>query len=196
MRTEIKNCNGCHQKLPIVNRRYGLCTGCNQDRIERHREFLGIESVEKIVEGTAIQSAFVKQHKNKPTGVSLPELTKLLDILFSRWVKKVNTDQYGMVTCYTCDDRHPVFEIENGHFISRNHMATRWHEDNCRPQCKDCNDFKEGCHDKFRERLVSEIGQNRVECLEYDAKHEKKFSIDELQIMINHYKFLIDENKR
>lgn len=54
-------------------------------------------------------------------------------------------------------------QIQNGHFISRQYLATRWHEDNCRPQDVGCNIYGNGKVLDFEERLKRELGSDYVE---------------------------------
>lgn len=54
--------------------------------------------------------------------------------------------------------------MDNGHCFSRKYMATRYHEDNCRPQNRSSNRFSgEADHRKFEENLMKEIGQERFD---------------------------------
>lgn len=55
--------------------------------------------------------------------------------------------------------------LQNGHFIPRNILVTRWNEDNCRPQCVGCNVFGNGKILDFEDRLVREIGRKEVDKL-------------------------------
>jgi hypothetical protein len=52
--------------------------------------------------------------------------------------------------------------MDNGHCFSRQFKATRYEEDNCRPQNRSSNRFSgEADHYKFKERLRDEIGEER-----------------------------------
>ena len=55
--------------------------------------------------------------------------------------------------------------MQNGHYISRSYLATRFDENNCRPQCVGCNVFGGGKPFEFEERLVKEIGREKVDDL-------------------------------
>ncbi len=92
---------------------------------------------------------------------TLAALKRKLDTVFSRYVRqKYLVD--GLVACYTCGNRKTINKIQNGHFISRQYLATRWSEDNCRPQCWGCNGYGRGQILIFEEKLIEEIGQKRV----------------------------------
>lgn len=111
------------------------------------------------------------------------KLVKKLDIIFSQYVRNKYADNKGMVKCFTCDREYPVKNIQNGHFMSRQHMATRWHLDNCRPQCYGCNVMQQGKAYEFSKRL----GKRKAEKMYHLSKTIVKFSVDDLQDMIEHY---------
>ena len=84
------------------------------------------------------------------------QLKKELDRLFSIYIR----NKYPKV-CYTCGAIGKT--LQNGHFVSRSYLATRWNEDNCRPQCVGCNLFGNGKPLDFEEHLKKEIGVKKVE---------------------------------
>lgn len=116
------------------------------------------------------------------------KLKKELDAVFSKYIRNYFADDNSIVECYTCYVKKPIKEMHNGHFISRRHLSTRWHEDNCRPQCPRCNLFAQGETLKFYRRLTAEIGEEKVVELEQKSNTLQKFSKIELQEMIGHYK--------
>ena len=59
---------------------------------------------------------------------------KKLDSVFSRYIRE-KYEKDGKVPCYTCPHIGTVKTMQCGHFVPRQHMSTRWDEDNCRPQC-------------------------------------------------------------
>lgn len=95
----------------------------------------------------------------------------LADRYFSRYIR-LKHSYNGKCTCYTCGADKPIKEVDNGHYQKREHKATRYHENNCRPQCKTCNgDIKHnGKQDEFRVHLVNEIGEENVSEIERLAK--------------------------
>lgn len=84
------------------------------------------------------------------------QLKKELDQLFSRWVRLSHADSEGFVVCYTCGARKFWKEIQNGHFISRQYLATRFDPRNTRPQCPGCNLFGNGRQVEFAAKLEAE----------------------------------------
>lgn len=50
----------------------------------------------------------------------------------------------GICTCATCGAKVPIKSAHAGHFISRKHLATRFHEKNVHAQCFACNIHRGG----------------------------------------------------
>ncbi len=94
---------------------------------------------------------------------SLSKYKKALDAVFSKYIRA----KYG-TTCYTCKATGKTLQC--GHFVSRQYLATRWDEDNCRPQCVGCNIWGKGKPLDFEEYLKEELGDIRVEELKDSRK--------------------------
>lgn len=123
---------------------------------------------------------------------STAKLKKDLDAIFSKYIRwKYAID--GICKCYTCGKLAPVKNIQNGHFIPRNILITRFDERNCRPQCVGCNLYGNGKVFDFEERLKKELGEKEVEKLK-QSRH-KVFKIDSIwyQEKIAHYKELVKQ---
>lgn len=86
------------------------------------------------------------------------KLKKKLDVIFSQYIRA----KFPKI-CYTC--KKPNDKLQCGHFVSRQYLATRWSEDNCRPQCWGCNGFGGGKLLDFEENLIKELGKKKVEDL-------------------------------
>ena len=76
--------------------------------------------------------------------------------------------------------------------MSRARYATRWHEDNCRPQCYGCNVMQQGRQydfglnlDREREGLAEEMHQLSLTTV--------KFATWELEEMLQDYKNKLKE---
>lgn len=89
------------------------------------------------------------------------KLKKELDSIFSRYIRHKHAKD-GMVKCYTCSVVKPVKEMQNGHWIPRNILSTRFDEMNCRPQCVGCNMFNKGRPDVFALKLLEEYGEEKL----------------------------------
>jgi Bacteriophage Lambda NinG protein len=109
------------------------------------------------------RSKGVKRPKLTPKPKTAAKLKKELDAIFSKYIRLKYSDENGNVACYTCGKVMHWKQIQNGHFISRQYLATRWHEDNCRPQCIGDNIFGNGKPLDFEERLKKDLGSQYVE---------------------------------
>jgi len=112
---------------------------------------------------------------------------KKLDRVFSEYIRQKNADTFGMTRCYTCDKTAHWKDLQNGHYISRGHMATRWLEENCRVQCSGCNIFKRGNYTEYAYRLLQEIGREGLDALMEKKKEIKQWSIQDLKTEIQKY---------
>ena len=86
---------------------------------------------------------------------------KNLDRIFSLFIRAKYADTFGSVRCYTCDGKFHWRTIQNGHFVQRAILATRWDESNCRPQCVGCNVFGRGKIHIFSGKLLKELGRRK-----------------------------------
>lgn len=118
------------------------------------------------------------------------QLKKELDKWFSLYIRNKYAKN-GMCTCYTCGAVKDIKHIQNGHFVSRSYLATRFDEDNCRPQCVGCNLFGGGKPFEFEERLKKEIGEEKVEAMKRRRNDITKYFPYEQEI--EKYKNLVSE---
>ena len=121
-----------------------------------------LASTPKVPKLAKKRTTVAKQAK-KPRTKTQAQLKKILDSVFSVYIRKKYADEEGMVACYTCGKIQAWQHIQNGHFISRSYLATRWHENNCRPQDVGCNIFGNGKPLDFEEKLKKELGADYVE---------------------------------
>jgi len=70
---------------------------------------------------------------------SFNNLVQDLDIVFSQYIRNKYADKEGNVECYTYGKKHTISDIQCGHFMGRSNLGTRWMDENCRPQCMECN---------------------------------------------------------
>lgn len=94
---------------------------------------------------------------------TIGKLKSRLDAVFSQYIRQKYANENGEVSCYTCGKKGHWKTLQNGHFVSRQYLATRWEEDNCKVQCAGCNLFGNGRLLDFEERLKTELGEDRVE---------------------------------
>lgn len=107
-------------------------------------------------------------------------LVKKLDKIFSEYIRRRNGE---MVNCVTCGSKAHWKKMQAGHFMSRRHMSTRWHEDNVQVQCPKCNIWDQGqqyAYSKF-------LGEIKSEELLQLSKKIVKFTDQELIEMAEQY---------
>ena len=132
--------------------------------------------------------------KAEKAGMSKPKLIKELEVWFGRYIRLKYSDSRGYCRCISCGKVYFWKEIQNGHYMSRRYMSTRFSEDNCRPQGVECNIFNQGAIQMYRRALIKEIGEQRVDLIEVRARQENKnWSLFELKQLIEYYKKEVDK---
>lgn len=116
----------------------------------------------------------------------LQKQKKKLDAVFSRYIR-LKYAKKEMCTCYTCGKVKHWKEVQNGHFIPRNILVTRFDENNCRPQCVGCNMFGNGKILDFEDHLVKEIGRKEVDKLKQSRFKIFKVDVSWYKERIEHY---------
>lgn len=117
-------------------------------------------------------------------------IIKKLDRVFSIYIRRRNGDD---VECFTCGKRDHWKKMQCGHFQSRKHYATRWHETNCQIQCAGCNVFRYGEQYIFGQNLDKKFGDGTSEKLLELSRQTVKFANIELIEMIEKYENMIRE---
>jgi len=127
---------------------------------------------------------------------TISKLKKELDTIFSLYIR-IRESEEGLVQCFTCNKvSHYKSGMQNGHFQSRKHLATRWSETNCQVQCVGCNMFKAGEQYKFAINLDAKYGEGTAEYLELTARTIMKVSRIDYEEKISYYKDLVDKLKK
>ena len=124
---------------------------------------------------------------------SISKLKKELDKWFSLFIRLRDATNEGLCQCFTCGKvAHYKDGMQCGHFMSRRHMATRFHELN-QIQCIKCNMFEQGMSYVFGLNLNAHNGKGTAEKLLIKSKKIVKLSNDELISLITKYKNLLDK---
>tara|TARA_R110000782_G_scaffold71059_1_gene142641 strand:- start:92 stop:508 length:417 start_codon:yes stop_codon:yes gene_type:complete len=129
---------------------------------------------------------------------TISKLKKDLDKWFSLYIRLREANEYGYCQCFTCGKvgHYKTGGMQNGHFQSRKHLATRFSEDgNCEVQCIKCNIFDSGQQYLFSLRLDEKYGEGRAEELEQLARTTLKISRVEYEEKISYYKKLVENLK-
>ncbi|WP_455639336.1 recombination protein NinG [Parabacteroides sp.] len=137
-----------------------------------------------------------KSTKSKPKKVSIPILQQLLDKIFSVYIRLRHANQFGFCKCITCGEMLSWVRIQNGHYIDRRHIATRYDERNCHPQCPRCNIGSRGNHEKYKRAIVAEYGVKVLEELESGKRSIEKLTVADYQDKIAYYKAEVKRLKK
>lgn len=136
-----------------------------------------------------IESEKEKQWKKKKKVLkdelqTLPELIKLAQITFNKYVRTRDKDK----PCVSCEK--PLGEkFDAGHYFSMGgHKAVTFDEDNVHGQCVTCNQHKHGNLLNYQIGIQKRIGADRLIELHERASETKKWTRDELKEIIKHYK--------
>jgi len=98
-------------------------------------------------------------------------------------IKTTGSTEYGK--CFTCG---AIVSFENsqcGHFVSGRTNALFFEPDNSRLQCPACNTSKGGNLEIYREKMMEELGIERVEWLESQRHTVKRITEAEFSVKFN-----------
>lgn len=130
-----------------------------------------------------------KFYKKKPAKTDRQRLINKLDQSFSEYIRLRDSDNNGTCKCITCGDFKHWQQMDCGHFVTRDNMATRWEEENCAAQCQSCNRFKGG--KQFEMGLALDKKYKRpglASDLVLKAKFVCSWTDNELETMHKYYK--------
>ena len=128
---------------------------------------------------------------------TISKLKKELDKWFSLYIRLREATAEGSVQCFTCSRiSHYRSGMQCGHFQSRRHHSTRWHEQNCQVQCVKCNMYEQGEQFRFGIGLDHKYGEGTAEELEFLSRMVMKFSRVDYEEKISYYKAAVDKLKK
>lgn len=85
--------------------------------------------------------------------------------------------------------------VDAGHYRSVGAAPElRFDEDNCHGQCRECNGFKSGNQQAYRENLIEKIGADRVDALETERGVQRRFH-DDFLVIRRTYEAKVRENE-
>jgi hypothetical protein len=132
----------------------------------------------------------IDKHEGEQEDESFRNLIDDLDAIFSKWVRMKFADVDGQVKCYTCSTIKPIAEMQNGHFVPRGTLNTRWMPENCRPQCEKCNCYLDGNTGVFEANLRLEA-DSLPDYLKEQGRVLDKPTRGDLKELINGYRFKV-----
>lgn len=125
----------------------------------------------------------------------ISKLKKELDKYFSQYIRLRYATDLGISTCYTCGKQDHYKRLQAGHFQSRKHTATRWHEYNVQVQCVKCNMFDHGQQWEFGNKLDAQYGKGTSHDLFVLSKTTMKMSRSDYEQEIRYYKTHVENLK-
>ena len=134
-----------------------------------------------------------KQWKAKKTLLkkelmSLQDWLKLAQMTFNKWIRHRDKG----LNCISCDK--PPKKANAGHYFSQGgHSNVRFHEDNVHLQCEHCNSFLSGNLLNYQIGIEKRIGGERLIALHEQAHTTKKWTVQELNEIIETYKRKLKE---
>ena len=166
-------------------------SGFRQQSIEEVKAKQEAKRALRASTSPAMRSKAKKGSKSKKKVKTAADLKKDLDDVYSLYIRQKHEDSNGVVECYTCRKLFTVKTIQNGHFVSRQYLATRWLDDNCRPQCWGCNGFGKGRLLDYEERLKKDLGSEYVETMKASRHISLKLDRHWYTAEIEKYKLLV-----
>ena len=129
---------------------------------------------------------------NRKGKSSISKLKSDLDTVFSQYIRRRDAvNDYS--TCVTCGKQDHWKKLQCGHYIPRNHMSTRFSEDNCHTQCAGCNVFKGGAMDEYALFIIRTYGQEHLDKLNQLKHTISKWSEQDYLDKIDYYKNKLKE---
>lgn len=124
---------------------------------------------------------------------SMQALVQEASTLAQKLIRLRASDDNGYCSCFTCGVVRNWRAMHGGHYISRTHWRHRLDLNLMRPQCYQCNVTMRGRFRKFRQLLVDELGENRVQAIDDTKRDDPPWDADDLVIMIAEFKAAIKQ---
>lgn len=138
----------------------------------------------------------VRTNEAKTRRISISILQQRLDQVFSEYIRLKAANENGFCRCVTCGLPSRWNAIQNGHYISRGHIATRYDERNCHPQCLKCNVGLRGNLQKYKRYMIQTYGVKDLEDLESAGRSLVKWVVADYQDMLEHYRAEVKQLKK
>lgn len=94
---------------------------------------------------------------------------RILDEIYSLYIRKSAADHQGYIFCY-CGVRVLWQESDCSHYIPRRYLALRWDSRNTHPSCRRCNRFMGGNLQAYALSLEARYGEGILQKLDRDKQ--------------------------
>ncbi len=125
--------------------------------------------------------------------INFRKAIKKLDTQFSLFIRLRDSDIYGYGNCITCGKRNYWKRMDNGHYMKRQHLQTRFDEQNCNLQCKGCNNFEQGANEKYKVAIDKKYGEGISDKLEMKKLMRGSISTSDVLVLEKLYKNKVKE---
>ena len=120
----------------------------------------------------------------KLKSTDLAKQKRKLEKIFNEYIRRRDTP----CECISCDKWLTFEGSQAGHFWSKGaYPAVRFDERNVHVQCTGCNTFRHGNLLEYQPRLIEKIGQDQYDQLKQDRNQARKYTVWELQELIEIY---------
>ena len=190
-KTKWGDCTQCHTtNVACVKVKKDLvCTNCHgRNKAEEQQKKANQRTAARNT-GFKLRNGLAESKGTEEYGMAERQsLINDLDFVVSRYIRQLYADpKNGFVQCWTCPTIKHFSLMQNGHFVPRSKMATRWLVKNLKPQCATCNEGKHGNLEIFAERLEQEE-KGIVDYLREISQETYKYSRDELKQLLIDYR--------
>lgn len=113
--------------------------------------------------------------------------------LHSLWVRQRDAVN-GLIKCCTCSKHKEWRYADCGHFMSRGHMSTYFHERNSHGQCKQCNGPKSGRQYEHGKFIEKKYGEGTADMLTVLSKTVSNLSWFDFKLLAQEFKQKLIDN--
>jgi len=124
---------------------------------------------------------------------SVSSLKKKADKVFSQFVRLRDSDSNGYLDCITCGKNLHYKQAHAGHFVSRRVNVLRYEPLNVNGQCATCNTYNQGEQYAYSKALDMKYGVGTADSLHKRRFETHKFTVGELEELIEEYKDKVKE---
>lgn len=90
--------------------------------------------------------------------------------------------------CYTCGKVYPLTRLQAGHFLAGRGGMVLFDEEQVHAQCMPCNVWLHGDFPTYQEKMRAKFGIEKVEEMIFKRRQTHKFTIAELENLLEKYK--------
>ena len=166
----MPRCKNCKEKFEPVrfNHKYCLKDECVRAFVAEARDKQWKQTKTRMKENLKTTSDWLKEAQ----------------VVFNKYIRERDKNK----PCISCGSKINGVKHASHYLSAGGHSNVRFHEDNVWVSCYKCNVMLSGNQIEYRKRLIQKIGVERVEWLENNGNIVKKWTKEELKLLITEYK--------